>query len=305
MDKEELQYAREGIEDRDPKRRKLGAQRPGELSIQRSLVQTRTTIQRAPKGMRRNLENETSWNKNRKCINWQVEWIRESSPNRILGKAMANSPIGEVYATILEQERLKSLTPDEKAELEERKAESKRQAKKTRKNATGKTKMEVYGFLGVSPLPMLQDPTTGTWSLPSIPNWITFQDTPKPRFPSSHTLYLLLPYTPSHLPKVLIPLDPLESLDVLLKSRTVLEFPTIHVLENVQDELPEGYMLEKDYISVSGQQLVQKDDDIEMNDPESSEAGGDASDTSTSGSDEDEEEDDDMGVGEVVPAIWS
>src|ERR1700710_2574724 len=65
--KDELRLARAGEEDNNRRRRKQGPQHAGEEPIQRSLKKTETTVQRAPKGMRRNLENETTWSRKQRA----------------------------------------------------------------------------------------------------------------------------------------------------------------------------------------------------------------------------------------------
>lgn len=111
VSKDELEFARTGETDTAQKRPKLMQKR--EELIKKALVKGGTIMVTAPKGMRRNLENETSWSKGQKSIHWQVEWIREGDAGRILGKAMGKTPIGEVYGAILEAERKRSLSEED------------------------------------------------------------------------------------------------------------------------------------------------------------------------------------------------
>jgi len=129
--KEELAAARR---DEDPgewrvKMRKRKRQNPGQEPIERALKAMRTTVELAPKGMKRSLDNGTTWARNKKCINWQVEWVREGNAGRSLSKVMGNKPIGEAYSEFLEEERKNSLTDEEKR-LERKQRE--RQAKEER-----------------------------------------------------------------------------------------------------------------------------------------------------------------------------
>lgn len=59
--------------------------------------------------------------------------------------------------------------------------------------------------------------------------------------------YLLRPHT-SATSRVLIPLMPDQSLTASLELRTVLEFPTIYILDQGQDELPDAFLTEEAYI---------------------------------------------------------
>ena len=62
--------------------------------------------------------------------------------------------------------------------------------------------------------------------------------------------YLLRVHTPSS-SRVLIPISPESSLDSSLHKRVIIEFPTIYVLSNPPDKLPNGLMLEEDFLGHS------------------------------------------------------
>lgn len=296
VDKEELELARRGEDDRARKRRKKGPQHAGEEPIQKLLEKMGTTIERAPKGMRRNLENETNWSRNQRSINWQVEWIREGSGGRILSKAMGNKPIGLVYAAIMEEERKKGLSD------EERRAEKKRKAAETKERLAKKHKSDNEKDAAIT---VLQDPVTGAWSLipteASIPDVSQTQSLPESTLslPSTYRLYLLRPHTPSSFPKVLVPLDASKPLEALLRRRTVLEFPTIYMFERSPEDIPDRFMLEKDFLSATGQDPL-NEEDTKMDDSTDESSEDDDSDTSSSESDELEQ----MEEGEIVPKIW-
>jgi hypothetical protein len=311
VEKDELELARAGEEDHGSSRRKEGPQRAGEIPIQRSLKRTKTTIQRAPKGMRRNLENETTWSMRNKSINWQVEWIRKGDAGRILSKAMGNQPIGEIYAAIMEVERIRAMSEEERRMMKKRKAGGPRQRISRRK----RLRAHISNEFDAPTHPALQDPETGTWSLMSVDTSITENtedatSEPCPSLPPSHHLYLLRPRTPSCYPKVLVPIDPSQSLEVILRGRVVLEFPTIYVLCVDSTNLPDQFMLEDNFLLASRESKFENPD-TEMEDArkESSEedSGSDTSssgsDTSTSGSDSDQEVEDGE-IEEVVPAVW-
>lgn len=59
--------------------------------------------------------------------------------------------------------------------------------------------------------------------------------------------YLLRPHT-SATSRVLIPLMPDQSLTASLELRTVLEFPTIYILDQGQDDLPDTFLTEEAYM---------------------------------------------------------
>lgn len=288
MDRGELAAARrdENPEDWSTKMRKRKRQNPGQESIERSLKSMRTTVELAPKGMKRSVENETRWGKNQRCINWQVEWIREGNARRSLSKAMGNKPIGEVYAELLEEERKNRLTD------EERRLEKKQKAMERERLAREGAKSDrAFDLLALS---ILQDSETGAWGPASAQSAKlgVSRSTPKEPKPTiqGYHLYLHRPKTPSSFPKVLIPLDLNTPLEKLLRRRLVLEFPTIYALKSKPEDLPENdFMLEMDYLFVTRQPPWQ-DSDTEMHDANESNSEEDTSEseTSSSGSDSDE-----------------
>jgi len=308
VDEEELRLARAGEEDRAKHRRKTGAQKKGEEPIQRSLQQTQTTVQRAPRGMIRNLENETTWSRSHKCINWQVEWLREDDAGRVLAKVNGNVPIGEQYAEIM---RLEGRTGgDGKPTEEQRVGEKRKRASLSAKGRAAKQrKLDMQNPLPSSYVKTvnaaLQDPKSTAWnvmSISQIPQETATAAAPKATLPSSVRLFLLRPQTPSNLPKVLVPIDPLSTLDVLLRQRTVLEFPTIYVFVKESNETPGGFMIEEDFFAATGQAYIPKTLKAaeELQNDENASDSSQESDTSDSGSDSDEPLEEE----EVVPKIW-
>lgn len=63
---------------------------------------------------------------------------------------------------------------------------------------------------------------------------------------SQQYFYLRRPFTPAS-SVVLIPFQPTVTLRELLRTRTVIEFPTIHVRSEMPSELPEGVVTEENY----------------------------------------------------------
>ena len=110
---------------------------PGQEPIERSLKMMRTTVELAPKGMKRSGENATTWSKARRTIYWQVEWVREGNAGRSLSKVMGNRPIGEAYAELLEEERKNLLTDEEKRVEKKTKAKERERLARPPTNSDG------------------------------------------------------------------------------------------------------------------------------------------------------------------------
>lgn len=82
-----------------------------------------------------------------------------------------------------------------------------------------------------------------------------------------HRFYLVKPRTNTNR-TVLIPLNPTATLADCLTGRTVLEFPTIHVLTHSGDSLPDGFMLEEKYLKQEGEEHKEFNELIADLDPE-------------------------------------
>ncbi|KAB8294039.1 hypothetical protein EYC80_009497 [Monilinia laxa] len=283
----ELELARQGPKD-DRRRTHKNPAHQREDFITKMLQSSGITVAKAPSGMSRNLENTSSWSKSQKCMNWQVEWIREADAGgRILNKSIEKWPISDIYSLLLEEQRRKNMSPEEKAAEKKRKAEEskERQAKKIKSDE---------GLLDISPLSLFQDPT-GAWNIildqPTLSNTTKLESqsfTPR-KLASKYQFYLHRPKTRSSYPKVLVPIDPTQSLCKVLENRTVLEFPTIYVFES--KELPQTFMLEKAYIAATGDGPAQESESEESEDDDT---------TSSSDSSSDEDEDTEMEDGEVA-----
>ncbi|EKD15189.1 uncharacterized protein L3040_001557 [Drepanopeziza brunnea f. sp. 'multigermtubi'] len=272
---------------------------PGEVQVAKMLKQENIKLIKAPKGMRRNKENATSWNKKLRHINWQVEWIREGAP-RALYRALGSKPLGDFYDAMCEEERYLSMTEEERKREkrvgQKRKAEDKRERERLAKKARIEEKQDLCDLTTPS---LLQDPNTGAWNLtPSnsaLDNETELQTSspsrPNPKFPD-YKFYLHRPLTPASFPKVLAPICPTKPLTELLRQRYILEFPTIHVLPNTTEGLPKGFMLESDYLKAVGNK-PRGNTDTEM-------GGTNESDSDESSSSEESDSDESVEEGEVV-----
>jgi hypothetical protein len=270
VDRKELQG--HGKNHRWKARQHIGGDTPLEKALERSGL----IVDKAPIGMKRNTDNSTKWSKNQKCINWQVEWIRDDG-SRILDKVLEIHPIGEAYAAFQEEQRRAGMTAAEKKQDKKRKAtEIKRMSKKAKVES---------GFDLLMQGSMLQNPNSSAWDQVVFPasedvngKPVIEADTeplPVPlneshEVPTSHYFYLHRPYTPSSCPRVLIPLNASEPLSALLRNRVVLEFPTIYALRSPSTSLPDNFMLEDDYLKVhpDPSRLNNTEGDVDMEEGE-------------------------------------
>ena len=195
----------------------------------------------APMGMKRQKENNTTFNRRGMRINWQVEWmtfeehgtVAEEGPRtkRLLSKVMDDAPLYQAYHELLEEQQKVKGQP----------RRSKFQEDQSAFDSTWST--------GTYPL---QDPKTGRWSShqgASIDEWPSEKDEAQKR---RFQFFLARPRTRTDQPNVLTKLKPTGCLREILTNTRVLEFPTIYIL-NDGETLPEGFILgRKDAMPVQG-----------------------------------------------------
>ena len=78
--------------------------------------------------------------------------------------------------------------------------------------------------------------------------------------PPDYHFYLHKPHTTST-SRILIPLEPSSMLSTCLKGQSVLEYPTIFVLNQPSTALPEGFLLEYDYRKQEKKMIEELDED--------------------------------------------
>jgi hypothetical protein len=290
MSKGELDCARKG-EDEERWRRSHVREERGAVNVKRKLHEMKCNVITAPKGMRRNKENTSSWNGKHQTIHWQVEWMRGEPAERTLYRVLGDHEVGKAYDLMCEEERILNMSPEEK------RADKKRKAVEFKARKAKKVRQDKNHIPELSTVPLLQDPGSRTWSftpfymaLPEISEEESLE--PEPAFLRNYHLYLHRPLTPSSFPKVLVPLDPNKCLTDLLRGREVLEFPTIHVLDCPPEDLPEKFMLEGQYLAAIGKGK-ESNSGTDM-------SGSSDDDSNNGSSSSDEDSDESMEEGEVV-----
>ncbi|KAG9239163.1 hypothetical protein BJ875DRAFT_449085 [Amylocarpus encephaloides] len=252
---------------------------PSEVHIDKCLSIMGIRVERAPQGIKRRTENTTNYSKPQKSINWQVEWFRDGDRERLLTKAMGNKPIGLIWKDILEEDRRNQMTPEERVAL-------KKAVSKERDSAVKKLKRDQLEALKhpIVATSSLQNSWTTAWGLTSCP-LSNKEQLAEPPEPDNAKFFLVRPFTPASMPKILVPLDSSRTLNDQLRKRAVLEYPTIYVFKH-NASIPKGFMLEKAFMIKTGETTPDTDD----NSSDSSSESKDSNDTSSSGSDASTEE---------------
>jgi hypothetical protein len=274
---------------------------PPESSLAKALHRAQVIVDKAPKGMKRNVDNTTNWSRNEKCINWTVEWVREDGTKE-LTKVLETNGLGKSWGLVLEAEILKDMTPAE------RKADRKRKAEEHGIKNAKRVRVELDSSTTITTTSTMQNPDSSAWNLetdkstaPPTQESNTFSPTADiDKRVSALYFYLHRPYTPAADPTVLIPLPRSSNLSQLLPNRVVQEFPTIYVLPSAPADLPDEYLLESHYLAGGKPEVPE----CPFEDPSSSEEGDgddddDDDDDDTSSEEESNDEDDEMEDGEI------
>ncbi|KAJ2986236.1 hypothetical protein NUW58_g5123 [Xylaria curta] len=196
-------------------------------------------VSSVPYGMTRSKENNTSWNRRTRTINWQVEWLffnagsptatgSQPQPRRMLHKALDETPLCIAFAEALETDRHRQMTDHER--VEEKKAHRRQQIQRQRPQdlATGAWQRSSC---------LMQNHTDGSWS--------RLEDADGSHIEKKFRFFVPKPKAASGEPQTLVPLNASDTLASLLPGRQFVEFPTIYVLSPKATELGREYIIEE------------------------------------------------------------
>lgn len=188
-----------------------------------------------------------------------MEWI-QSDGKRELGNALETLPLTEAYARFLSEKH----PPTKK-----RKLDSDHTAGPPSATCGPISKPQLFQHPELErqpapePTPAQGIPTNGdrqpsTHSIHNEDASTALSPSEKPSITPPLHFYLRRPHTPSS-SRVVIPLPPSSTLAEILRNRVVLEFPTIYTLSQPPNRLPDGYMLESEFLGLS----KKEDEEIE------------------------------------------
>ncbi|KAI1811010.1 hypothetical protein GGS20DRAFT_139806 [Poronia punctata] len=192
-----------------------------------------------PYGMIRAKENNTSWNRRTRTINWQIEWLffdsasapvtnKDQQPTRMLYKALDETPLHVAFDEASEYYRQRRLSDNERAE--EKKAHRKLQA--LAKMPQGPSTSTWHDLPCV-----MQDYTSSAWNVPATNRYEAAR--------AKNQFFLLRPRHQAGAPQRLIPLDASQDLATILPHREIIEFPTIYVFSAGMDSPEIGFIIEE------------------------------------------------------------
>jgi len=204
----------------------------------------------APKGLSRQRENTTAWNRRTGRINWQVEWLvyeegTARPPTRMLRKTLDDVPVYRAFAETMQWliHQLEAAQPFNDDDDDDGPPRKKRRTKAHhREGGAGRAQDAFTTAWPVrTPYPG-QNPVTGVWDIEDgaaeMSTWtrdVEFEDKRRYRF---------LLHKPRTKPKALLPMAADDTLATALQGRSIVEFPTVVVIPPGED-LPPDYILDK------------------------------------------------------------
>ncbi|KAL1303820.1 hypothetical protein AAFC00_000280 [Neodothiora populina] len=248
--------------------------------LQKYLRHNQIQIDHAPLGLSRQKANQTRYIQKSKRIVWTVEWIDADGAKR-LSEVHEAATIGEAYTAMLADKERGSKKRKRAGSVEASPSKTPRQgpvaaAEEMAKEDNPRTSTSAPDTLtgddtvideaaGVRTLVESEEPQEAEEDKRSLilsrieseaSRQATLRAAKSPTGPPF--FYLLRPHT-SATSRVLIPLLPDQTLTASLELRTVLEYPTVYVLDQGQEELSERYMTEAAYT----QKLQEDDKEVE------------------------------------------
>ncbi|KAK6441178.1 Box C/D snoRNA accumulation [Oleoguttula sp. CCFEE 5521] len=238
-------------------------------ALQRYLGNHIIHVERAPAGMSRQRANRTRVTNKGKVL-WSVEWVDGQGVKTVDDESAGDATIGELWAIVearkinaergkkrkrtdgTTQSTVSQVPPSESKADDEIQAQAKQwpELLTSPRASTSSTKAE-GGLEG-------EDVSQTRLKSEAHDNGATPTASPGPAIKTENActpvpqtyFYLFKPSTVAK-SRVLIPIEPDETLTKILKHRTVLEFPTIYVLPEGLESLAGAFMLERDYNGTS------------------------------------------------------
>ncbi|KAL1877583.1 hypothetical protein VTK73DRAFT_8492 [Phialemonium thermophilum] len=240
-----------------------GPRRPGpearflsgpDKQVRRRLRAHDIEVLQMPKGLTRQRQNKTSWNRRTNTINWQVEWLvmdpaqlnlvstsTEGQPLQILHKALDEQPLCQSFSNSIEWysagvKRAREADDEDNAVADESRP---RKRSKTSRNKRTKAQGCTDSLLSSQETATLAWPATeytlqsslhSTWSETSTSSCVPTSKGEKQELLARWQYFLLKPTSSKDGTRHIIPVSSRESLLEVLSGRTVVEFPTIYVM---------------------------------------------------------------------------
>lgn len=234
--------------------------KPFNRSIEQAIIESQVDVRRAPKGLSRAKDNRTDLSGDGHTLNWTVEWLLNDG-DRIMKNFPIDVTIHDAASRLNFRSRHSKRNNKRKRRNSDQKAESLKQAGisddcslalkptkvEAKEEASGSAQPEILAVEGSTHEAGQQGPKLIPVS--SSKRDVHAVNKIPPGGPPSN-YYLHRPLCPGPA-RVLIPLAPDTTFRDALYGRTVVEFPTIYILNETHDKLPSGFITEDAWRSSS------------------------------------------------------
>ncbi|EMC91896.1 hypothetical protein BAUCODRAFT_79558 [Baudoinia panamericana UAMH 10762] len=220
--------------------------------FQQYLDKYNITVRRAPKGMSRERANTSRATKGHDAL-WSVEWILGAEQRNLLHDCAESDTIASLYKSLVMSEARKRGENAQSQRSKKRKRAQASEASSQPQASSSNAQPRNGDFENTSGVTEACDePATERKLLEDLNETAptTRPDVSGGAGESKHVaddlhFYLLKPGSSSGI-RALIPLQSADTLTRCLTNRTVLEYPTIYVMPDRPDSLPEGFIQDDD-----------------------------------------------------------
>jgi len=234
-------------------------------SLQKYLIEHRIQVERAPKGMTRQKLNHTRPTKSKRIV-WTVEWIDQAGKRELQHDCLESESLGSIYKFHEVEKRnaarRQGADNGDNGSIQRAAKRKRSEARPSPQPADVKSDQVLISTadsLGDNQegleLSAQEDIKTGAIKdIVELPEPVAIDHASPEQQPDQATsadpqryFYLLKPATAVS-SQVLIPLSTSSTLTSCLQDQTVQEYPTIITLSDSPESLPDGYILEEDYL---------------------------------------------------------
>jgi hypothetical protein len=211
-------------------------------------------VLKAPEGMSRNRQNKTRWNMKYRYLSWTIEWVLPDG-SKSLANAQAARTVGEAFMHTVGGKVLRKRKRTQEDAITQPRREDLAQEPQDDWAVEKMTLRTPPAAIGVSAGEFCPQPAESeTMAQEECPK-VVKEAKPGHNLLSDLNFYLHCPNTPSTI-KSLIPINPNTTIADVVKERLLLEFPTIFILYDPPEMLPEPFILEADYAKQYGDQAA-------------------------------------------------
>ncbi|KAF2461139.1 hypothetical protein BDY21DRAFT_369202 [Lineolata rhizophorae] len=243
----------------------------------RRLKDAGVVVDRAPKGMSRQRQNRTRYLNRSQCICWTIEWVHPDQ-SKTIDEIKDTTPLSDEYDALVKRMEKKRKREDEAVKKEStvvsptpetsKQVKADSSQKELDKTLDQNSKAQSTFIPATRSTSETELQNVANLDGQSNPDGNIQTDTANDAQPSAdfgaqtmsaeiktesigstqqYHFYLVKPHTATA-KHVLIPLPRQGTLDKCLRHQVVLEFPTIQVLRESPDRIPEAFMLEAEYV---------------------------------------------------------